>query len=71
MRLQQFEIEGLGHLSALIADEAAGVAAVVDPRRDVDVYLDAARTTGLSGSSTWSRPTCTTTMSRAAASWPP
>ena len=43
MRLRQFTIEGLGHLSALIADEAAGVAAVVDPRRDVDVYLDAAK----------------------------
>ena len=42
MRLQQFQIEGLGHLSALIADESAGVAAVVDPRRDVDIYLDAA-----------------------------
>src|SRR6266542_3829622 len=47
MRLQQFAIEGLGHLSALIADEEAGVAAVVDPRRDVDIYLDAARASGL------------------------
>ncbi len=47
MRLQQFAIEGLGHLSALIADEAAGIAAVVDPRRDVDIYLDAARDAGL------------------------
>jgi hydroxyacylglutathione hydrolase len=47
MRLQQFAIEGLGHLSTLIADESAGVAAVVDPRRDVDVYLDAARSGGL------------------------
>jgi hydroxyacylglutathione hydrolase len=47
VRLQQFVIEGLGHLSTLIADEAAGVAAVVDPRRDVDVYLDAARAAGL------------------------
>jgi hydroxyacylglutathione hydrolase len=43
MRLQQFAIDGLGHLSALIADESAGVAAVVDPRRDVDIYLRAAR----------------------------
>ena len=47
MRLQQFAIEGLGHLSTLIADEAAGVAAVIDPRRDVDVYLAVARTGGL------------------------
>src|SRR5262245_20151455 len=43
MRLTQFRIEGLGHLSTLIADESSGVAAVIDPRRDVDVYLDAAR----------------------------
>lgn len=43
MRLQQFAIDGLGHLSALIADESAGVAAVVDPRRDVDIYLESAR----------------------------
>jgi hydroxyacylglutathione hydrolase len=43
VHIRQFQIEGLGHLSTLIADESAGVAAVVDPRRDVDVYLDAAR----------------------------
>ena len=47
MRLQQFTIEGLGHLSTLIADEGAGVAVVVDPRRDVDIYLEAARSAGL------------------------
>ena len=43
MFLRQFAIDGLGHLSTLIADESAGLAAVVDPRRDVDIYLDAAR----------------------------
>src|SRR6478735_5769530 len=43
MRLESFSILGLGHLSTLIADEDAGVAVVVDPRRDVDIYLDAAR----------------------------
>src|SRR5258706_11882618 len=43
MLLRQFVIDGLGHLSTLIADESAGLAVVVDPRRDVDVYLDAAR----------------------------
>src|SRR6476660_7983423 len=43
MRVTQYRIEGLGHLSTLIADDEAGVAAVIDPRRDVDVYLDAAR----------------------------
>jgi hydroxyacylglutathione hydrolase len=40
--IRQFVIDGLGHLSALVADDAAGVAAIVDPRRDVDVYLAAA-----------------------------
>jgi len=43
MQIRQLRVEGLGHLSTLVADETAGVAAVVDPRRDVDVYLDAAR----------------------------
>ena len=47
MRVTQYRIDGLGHLSTLIADEAAGTAAVVDPRRDVDVYLEAARAAGL------------------------
>ncbi len=47
MLLQQFVIDGLGHLSTLIADESAGLAAVIDPRRDVDIYLDAARAAGL------------------------
>jgi hydroxyacylglutathione hydrolase len=47
VRLQQFQIEGLGHLSALIADEDASLAAVVDPRRDVDIYLEAARASGM------------------------
>lgn len=43
MQLRQFVIEGLGHISALIADEASGAAAVLDPRRDIDVYLEEAR----------------------------
>src|SRR5260221_14020688 len=47
MLTRQFVIEGLGHFSTLIADDSAGVAAVVDPRRDVDIYLDAARVGGL------------------------
>ena len=43
MLVNQTVVSGLGHLSTLIADESSGVAAVVDPRRDVDVYLDQAR----------------------------
>ncbi|MEA2620646.1 MAG: hydroxyacylglutathione hydrolase, partial [Chloroflexota bacterium] len=42
MRVTQYRIEGLGHLSTLVVDDAEGVAAVVDPRRDVDIYLAAA-----------------------------
>ncbi len=43
MFIRQFQVEGLGHLSTLIGDEESGLAAVVDPRRDVDVYVEAAR----------------------------
>src|SRR3954452_1515587 len=43
MLVDQPVVSGLGHLSTLIADESSGVAAVIDPRRDVDVYLDQAR----------------------------
>ena len=35
--------EGLGNLSYLIGDDAKGIAAVIDPRADVDIYLDLAR----------------------------
>lgn len=35
--------EGVAHLSYLIGDSKTGKAAVIDPRRDVDVYLDLAR----------------------------
>jgi len=42
MFIRQFQVEGLGHLSTLIGDEESGLAAVVDPRRDVDVYVEAA-----------------------------
>ena len=44
--IRQFVVEGLGHISALVADDARGVAAVIDPRRDVDVYLEAAAQRG-------------------------
>lgn len=47
MFVRQFVLSGLGHLSTLIGDEATGTAAVIDPRRDVDVYLAAAHEQGL------------------------
>jgi len=42
VRATQFIVEGLGHMSTLLVDDATGLGAVIDPRRDVDVYLDAA-----------------------------
>jgi len=47
VRVTQYRIEGLGHLSTLVVDEAAEVAAVVDPRRDVDLYLAEAAAAGV------------------------
>jgi hydroxyacylglutathione hydrolase len=37
--LKQFYLNCLAHASYLVADEATGAAAVVDPQRDVDQYL--------------------------------
>jgi len=46
MYLEQFFVEGLGHASYLIASESAHEAAVIDPRRDVQVYREAASKIG-------------------------
>ncbi len=40
MVLKQYYLGCLAHASYLIADQASGRAAVVDPQRDVDEYLD-------------------------------
>jgi glyoxylase-like metal-dependent hydrolase (beta-lactamase superfamily II) len=42
MYIEQFFVEGLGCASYLIGCESQGVAAVIDPQRDVRDYLDAA-----------------------------
>ena len=47
MYTQQFFIEGLGCASYIIGCEAKGIAAVVDPDRDIQKYLDAAAVRGL------------------------
>lgn len=39
--------DGLAQISYLVGDSKAAVAAVIDPRRDVDIYLDLAREKGL------------------------
>jgi hydroxyacylglutathione hydrolase len=44
MYLRQFFVDGLGHASYLLASDETREAAVIDPRRDIDIYLqDAAR----------------------------
>lgn len=47
MYVQQFFTDGLGCASYLIGCEGAGVAAVIDPDRDVQKYLDVAQAHGL------------------------
>jgi glyoxylase-like metal-dependent hydrolase (beta-lactamase superfamily II)/rhodanese-related sulfurtransferase len=46
MILKQYYLGCLAHASYLVADEASGQAAVVDPQRDVDQYVDDARRAG-------------------------
>jgi hydroxyacylglutathione hydrolase len=48
MIFRQVTHDDLGCASYLIGDEKAGVAAVVDPRFEIDVYLDLARYMGVS-----------------------
>jgi len=43
MFLETIRSEGLSHLSYLLGDESAGVCAVVDPRRDIQIYLEIAK----------------------------
>jgi hydroxyacylglutathione hydrolase len=47
MILEQFYLECLSHASYLVADQASGTAAVVDPQRDIQQYLDRAGELGL------------------------
>ncbi|HLB29740.1 MAG TPA: MBL fold metallo-hydrolase, partial [Dehalococcoidia bacterium] len=47
MLVSQFVNEGLGNSSYLVASREAGVAAVIDPERTVEPYLEAAAALGL------------------------
>lgn len=47
MILNQYYLACLSHASYLIADEKSGRAVVVDPRRDIGVYLDEATSLGV------------------------
>ncbi len=40
---ETIQTEGIAEISYLVGDESEGVAAVFDPRVDVDVYLELAR----------------------------
>lgn len=40
---EQIQTDGIAELSYLVGDDSAGVAAVIDPRADVDCYLELAR----------------------------
>jgi glyoxylase-like metal-dependent hydrolase (beta-lactamase superfamily II)/rhodanese-related sulfurtransferase len=44
IRIEQFFLGCLAHASYIVASE--GVAAVIDPQRDVDIYIDAAQEAG-------------------------
>ena len=46
MIFEQYYLECLSQASYLVADEASGRGVVVDPRRDIDQYLDSAREHG-------------------------
>ncbi|WP_198648418.1 hypothetical protein [Cyanothece sp. BG0011] len=47
MYFQQFYLESLGHASYFIGSEKTGEALVLDVRRDVDIYFEAARSQGM------------------------
>ncbi|HXE81559.1 MAG TPA: MBL fold metallo-hydrolase [Vicinamibacterales bacterium] len=47
MLLKQFYLNCLAHASYLVGDEQTGIAAVVDPQRDVDQYVAFAEENGL------------------------
>ena len=46
MYLEQFFVEGLGHASYLVAADTTKEAIVVDPRRDIQVYVETAHRLG-------------------------
>src|SRR5438128_11360433 len=47
MRIRKFVDEGLGNSAHLLISDRDGVAALIDPLRDVDTYLGAARADGV------------------------
>ena len=43
LRMEQVLTEGIAQLSYVIGDDGSGIAVVIDPRPDVDIYLEIAR----------------------------
>jgi hydroxyacylglutathione hydrolase len=48
LRFEQILADGIAQCSYIVGDDSAGTAAIVDPRPDVDTYLDRAWSLGLS-----------------------
>lgn len=46
MYLQRYYLECLSHASYMVADEKTGIAAVIDPQRDIDIYVEDAEMLG-------------------------
>lgn len=59
MYFKQITVKGMGCLSYIIGCPQAKVACVVDPKRDVQIYLELARQNGMkiTHSTTWNRIT--------------
>ena len=71
MIFRQLTHDDLGCASYLIGDENAGVAAVVDPKLDIDEYLRLAATSAIRIEHVWRPTTTPTTSPVTAASSPP
>ena len=69
MYFQQFYLSCLAHASYMIGSE--GIAAVVDPQRDVEIYLEDAQKHGLEDCATSSKRTCMRTLSPVTRNSPP
>lgn len=46
MFVQRYYLDCLSHASYMVADEAAKIAAVIDPQRDIEIYLEDAKQHG-------------------------
>ena len=46
MFIQRYYLECLSHASYMVADQRTKVAAIIDPRRDVDIYINDAKSHG-------------------------